>query len=92
MLFNELLVEVWAFQNSKFEPFFQNGGGIRTEKVRVIRIFDADGPEIVQSKVCVTVVCLNRFFLTRQPFDRQTFVLSDELFVLSKFVLNEVWL
>ena len=37
------------------------------EKVRVIRTFDADGPEkkFVLSKVCVTVVRLNQIFLTR---------------------------
>ena len=66
---------------------------VSTKKVRVIWTFDADGPKkmFVLSKVCVTVVCLNRIFLTRLnawPTIWLTNVQTNELFVLSEFVLT----
>ena len=48
MLFNELLVEAGAFENSKIWTFLSKLAVVlseRTEKVRVTRAFDADGPE-----------------------------------------------
>ena len=66
---------------------------VRTAKVRFIRTFDADGPEkmFVLSKVRVTVVRLNLIFLTRLnawPTICPANVRTDELFVLSEFVLT----
>ena len=62
----------------------------RMEKVRIIRSFGAYGPEkmLDLSKVHDTVVRLNQFFFSLdwvpgQPFDRQTFILTNCLSYLS---------
>ena len=96
MHFNELLDESGAFE--KFKSFNFSFEMVvvlsaRTEKVRVIRTFDADGPEKYSSyrKFVLQLFVLTEFFFTvlnAGPIIWPANDRTNELFVLSEVVLT----
>ena len=96
MHFNELLVESGAFEKFKsFNFSFKMAVvlSVRTEKVRVMRSFDADRPKKCSSyrTFVLQLFVLTDFFfsgLNAWPTIWPANVRTNELFVLSEFVLT----